>query len=793
MKNKKHESWVGPVFDEIRRRTFAWHGGRCHPARIQLLLTLTCAALTLAGAAEDAKPAKSSDPFGLAEILSFETAQPDTSPAGWGGGPAGTLFVDGKIVHGGRWSARIERGAESSGQFSSLSKSIPMDFTGRQIELRGYLRSEKVSGDFGLWLREDDDSQPLEFVNMQSRNLKGTTDWTEYSILLPINANAKMLVFGFLVSGTGKAWADDLQLLIDGKPVWAAPKAERAKTILDSDHQFDGGSGIAPNDLTKVQIENLAALGKVWGFLKYHHPRVTSGEQHWDYELFRVLPAILAAPDRSRANAALLHWIAGLGEVTACESCAKLEESDIHLRPELDWIDDQALLGKELSQSLRSIHRNRLDGKQFYVSLEPGVGNPKFLHEQSYAGLKLPDAGFQLLSLYRFWNIIEYWSPYRDVLDEDWDLVLSQFIPKIALAKNAETYQRELMALIAKDQDSHANLWSSLQVRPPVGDHQLPVTIRFIENRAVVTSCSVSEAGKATGLEVGDVITDLDGVPVSKLVESWTPYYAAGNDPTRLRDIAGSLTRGNRGTAAVRALRGSKLIEIRIERLPLASLNLKGSETHDLPGETFRLLSDQIAYLKLSTVKASEAAHYVEAAAGTKGLILDIRNYPSEFMVFALGSLLVAKKTEFARFTQGDLANPGAFHWTKPISISTGQPYYSGKLVVLLDESSQSQAEYTSMAFRAAGATVVGSTTAGADGNVSSFALPGGLRSMISGIGIFYPDKKPTQRVGIIPDVEVRPTIAGIRAGRDEVLEEALRQILEPAAATTLIEKLRKR
>jgi C-terminal processing protease CtpA/Prc len=75
-------------------------------------------------------------------------------------------------------------------------------------------------------------------------------------------------------------------------------------------------------------------------------------------------------------------------------------------------------------------------------------------------------------------------------------------------------------------------------------------------------------------------------------------------------------------------------------------------------------------------------------------------------------------------------------------------------------------------------AIVVGSTTAGADGNVSEIMLPGALRTMISGIGVFYPDKKPTQRVGIIPDVEVRPTIAGIRAGRDEVLEEAQRQIL---------------
>jgi C-terminal processing protease CtpA/Prc len=84
----------------------------------------------------------------------------------------------------------------------------------------------------------------------------------------------------------------------------------------------------------------------------------------------------------------------------------------------------------------------------------------------------------------------------------------------------------------------------------------------------------------------------------------------------------------------------------------------------------------------------------------------------------------------------------------------------------------------------------VGSTTAGADGDVSQIVLPGGLSTMISGIGVFYPDGKPTQRVGIIPDIEARPTIAGVRAGRDEVLETALRQILGPQAPADQIEKM---
>jgi hypothetical protein len=43
-----------------------------------------------------------------------------------------------------------------------------------------------------------------------------------------------------------------------------------------------------------------------------------------------------------------------------------------------------------------------------------------------------------------------------------------------------------------------------------------------------------------------------------------------------------------------------------------------------------------------------------------------------------------------------------------------------------------------------------------------------------------------------VPDIEARPTIAGIRSGRDEVLEAALRHILGTAASAADIERLAK-
>ena len=395
--------------------------------------------------------------------------------------------------------------------------------------------------------------------------------------------------------------------------------------------------------------------------------------------------------------------------------------------------------------------------------------------------------------MYRLWNIIEYWYPYRDVIGENWNQVLTEFLPKIALAKTSDEFQLELLALIARVHDTHANLWSSLQVRPPAGKCAIPVVVRFVENSVVVAGYWPVEAGAATGLKIGDVILLLDGVPVSELVERWSPYYAASNNSTRLRDIARSMTKGSCGPANLAVQRNSQTLAITTARIEVQANSPILGGKHDLAGDTFRMLSNDVAYLKLSSIKGADVAGYIGRASQTKGLIIDIRNYPSEFVVFALGSLLVDKPTEFVRFTIGDASNPGAFHWGPVLSLTPEQPHYKGSVVILVDEVSLSQAEYTTMAFRSAlGAIVIGSTTAGADGNVSGIPLPGGFRTMISGIGVFYPDKKPTQRIGIIPNIEVKPTVAGIRDGRDEVLEEALRQILGPGTPAAQIQALAK-
>ena len=555
---------------------------------------------------------------------------------------------------------------------------------------------------------------------------------------------------------------------MDGKPIAEAESAP-VPSGLPADHEFDSNSRIALSSLTPMQVSNLLTLARVWGFLKYHHPAIASGQRQWDYDLFRILPTVLAAPDRSHTSSALLAWIDRLGPIPPCSPCVPAASGDLELKPALDWIRDRATLGGPLSERLESIYANR-SGKQFYVSMVPGVGNPIFDHELSYPNITFPDSGYQFLALARWWNVLQYWSPNREVAGQEWTTVLADFIPKLALAKTKSAYQVALMELIVKANDTHANLWSSMSARPPVGDCVLPVKLRFVDDRFIVYRLDSTTRSFLTG----DVLDSLDGASVQSLVSKWAPYYADSNDAARERDLASNLTRGACGPVPVTITRNGLPVEIAATR----NRWKQDLDTHDQSGDTFRLLSPEVAYIKLSSIKAADLPTYFEAAKSTKGLIVDIRNYPSAFMPFAMGAYLATKPTPFVAFTFADLANPGVFRFGDGPLIQPGSVHYAGRLVVLVDETTQSQAEYTAMALRAMSkSVVVGSTTAGADGNVSLIPLPGQLSTMISGLGVFYPDHRPTQRVGIIPDVVAKPTIEGIAAGSDEVLETAVKLI----------------
>ncbi|SNR83119.1 Peptidase family S41 [Dokdonia pacifica] len=539
---------------------------------------------------------------------------------------------------------------------------------------------------------------------------------------------------------------------------------------------FENGSNITISNLTPERIDNLELLGKIWGFLKYHHPAVAKGTYQWDYELFAFLPKYLKVTTNDR-DQLLLEWIDGLGEVPACKKCIPTDP-DAQRKPNLDWTT-QHQLSISLKDRLQNIYTNRHQGKQQYVSIKPYIGNAQFA-EEPYADATYPDTGYRLLALYRYWNIIHYFFPYKHIADKNWDTTLKEYIPLFINAKNELEYEFATIKIIGDVQDTHATLWEGDDKLKEWKGTNLPsFRMQFIENQLVVIDHYNEALKQENNIEIGDIITSVDGQPIDDLIKKLSPVIPVSNTASLHRKLSSILLRSNKDSINVGVIRNGKKASYQVAVYPREKLNLQQWFDKDKE-QRFYFLDHNIGYMSVKHIEKSDIASIKKEFINAKGIIIDLRHYPNTYIPYLLGNYFVEEATPFVKFTIPNKENPGEFKFGEPLSIPTSKQPYTGKVVVLVNENSQSQSEYTTMAFQAGvHTTVIGSATAGADGDVSKIDLPGGLVTMISGIGVYYPDGTETQRIGIVPDIEVTPTIEGIKNGKDEVLEAAKAYILK--------------
>ncbi|GHT64248.1 hypothetical protein AGMMS50239_21620 [Bacteroidia bacterium] len=692
-----------------------------------------------------------------------------------------SISLDSVNVKSGKYSITIESKSDSA-CFQTLLLEIP-NYDGKQITLSGYIKTQNVKDGYaGLGMRIDAlyGQNGINFDNMQQRGITGTTDWKEYEITLDMNPeNTSQIAFGGLLAGKGKIWLDNLKITIDGKDISKAklyqPFSENAK----NDITFDKGSNIVFPELNEQKINDLELLGKMWGFLKYHHPEVGKGKYNWDYELFRILPAFLNAENITERDKTLLDWINKYGKIPVCTIC-KETPSDAYLKPDFSWVE-KSDMNSDLKTKIRKIYKNKNQGKHYYIKMMPGIGNPDFTNENPYSNISYPDAGFRLLALYRYWNMIQYFYPNKYLTDKNWNEVLKEYIPKFVLTETRLDYELTTAQLLGEICDSHAFLTGFNQIESMRGSWVAPVKVQFIENKWVVTDyyldskLSKAEKENRTGLKIGDIVTHIDKVPVELIVDSIKKYYPASNEAAQMRDIAMNLLRSNKHTLPVIYISSNQIIQKNISLESPQSLYQYISKKNSTNTKSYHFIGNNIGYVTLKTIKDEDIPNIKKEFMNTKGIIIDIRNYPSAFTPFTLAPYFVSKPVPFVKFTIGNPNNPGEFTFASSLEIPVSDETYKGKLVVIVNENTQSSAEYQSMAFRTGdNTTVIGSQTAGADGNVSKILLPGGLSTFISGIGVYYPDGRQTQRVGIVPDIVVKPTIKGIKEGRDEVLEKAI-------------------
>ncbi len=657
---------------------------------------------------------------------------------------------------------------------------------GGVITFSGSLKTQDTDAAAIIWIEQQAGGKRIEISMTETQ--AGNNDWQLYEVQQKVHAGAEMIFVGVSLNGKGSIWADNFQLQIDGDPVMFTKDAPHAATdSIKADTEFQSGSGVDLAELNESQTSDLALLGQIWAFLKYHHPNVAGGEYHWDYELFRIMPKVLAATSREDRNRRIADWITGLNAVEKCDPCVQQPEKPV-FAAELNWLSDSAILGEELSGLLTRIYTNRYGGtQQAYVKLVPHIGNPEFLNEQRYTHLKDIDSGYRILGLLRYWGMIEYWFPYRDVIGRSWKEILPQYLPQAVRAKDDAEYRQVMMRVIAEVNDSHAFWYMARDEIPPVGKCQGPFHLRTIGEKFIVSGHKITSVSADNAVRKGDIIVAVDGQPVPEMVTQLMPFYAASNRAGKFRNISRRLLAGTCGSARLTVEREGQRLEVRFERIDLESVKSQEWQRRTLSGRPFQLIDNDIAYIAFrhygdnppASVDGKVAA-FMEQAMERQGIIFDLRAYPNIRAIDAITKYLSPEVRLFVRFTGMDTRNPG---YAVPSAALTtgggnGASAYGGKIVILIDESTQSAAEFHAMKLQAVSdPTVIGMPSAGADGDVSYILLPGGIATSITGLGVYYPDGSPTQRVGIQPDIFIEPTVQGIAQGRDEVLERAKQHI----------------
>lgn len=540
--------------------------------------------------------------------------------------------------------------------------------------------------------------------------------------------------------------------------------------------EYDQESGMKFSSLSEHKIEDFAKLSKVWGAVKYHHPKVVSGDINWDYELFRVMPSILE--ENSDVNSILYEWVHSLGSESAprdLEPQYLFSEDSIQLSPTTDWSKDEEYLGADLSQELsRILDSNISERKNAYISFNDYSNIPIMHNENKYINMKFDDTGYRLLGLFRYWNIIEYYYPYKDVIGDDWNLVLLEFIPKIIEGSDYESYFLTLAELTTRVHDSHVNLSLSgkknEQITDYFGAYRLPVNFVEIDNQIVI-----SKVVTTCGLEVGDIVLKVGDKSIDELLEDRRKYISQSREDTSINFFSG-LFRTHQKDLVVTVTRKGKTMNIS------ATSNLQ--EINFLVDtKSQEMENGEIYYINAGLLDEGEIDNIMKKWWNTKGLILDLRNYPSTSIEYNLAKYLIPTEKEFVKISYPNPAKPGEYYFRSFASEKpqdTDAEVYKGKVVILINEHTISNGEFTTMLLRRAeNSIVLGRPTAGADGNVFFINLPGSIRTSISGLGVFYPDKKPTQRIGVQPDIRLDPTIEGMMEGRDEYVEKAIELIKE--------------
>ncbi len=613
-------------------------------------------------------------------------------------------------------SLRLNRPYEPAGQATLGGHVIDVSgHAGKTVRMRAWVKAvtRGSNSQAQLWLRVDRPSGRGFFDNMSDRPIR-TAEWAEYTIAGPLAADARRVAFGALVFGKG-------EFVVDGFRLSVTDASGREETLAVPNGGFEEGeAGPAPPG---------------WGIAS---PTMDSGIREGDCREGK----------------------------RAFSFASKVQPTTMPLfekRAPADGVADRELvrgLSARIPLSLGSDETGTIP-RAAAGTLDALTATLDVLARAPSSGR---DESVRLGDVIIAWNVFQHFYPYFDVVEVDWDAVLTRALERALADRTEEDLLRTLNWLVARLEDGHGGVYHALQA----GLGLPPFRVEWIEDRAVVT------ASRLAAFKSGDIVLAIDDRSAADIVRDDEAYLSGSSQWRRVRAM-GQFGLGKAGTRSLARLRrGRETLEVPFERAarsPVAGPPARAP----IDG-----LEEGIIYVDLSRASWPDIEARIGELAAARGVVFDLRGYPNGNHQ-VLSHLLREPDRSSAWMKIPLVVLPDREGWTfREIgwNLPTASPRIEGRVVFLTDGRAISYAEsFLSFVEHYKLGEIVGEPTAGANGNVNPFTLPGGYSVSWTGMRVVKHDGSRHHTIGVLPTVPVRRTVAGVAAGRDELLEKALEVI----------------